>query len=371
MTTTARIDWRRPEAQPLLVAENCWMIGCRNPAALLQCNTYLRIFSGPRHGTSICIDPGSQFDWSGIEANLRSLTGDSGLDFITVNHQDPDVTANLPPLCLSNPAATVMLSEDTWRLLQHLLVRPGQLRFPPAHSRRVQTLRGGIAWQPVPTPFCHFRGAMAWYDPESRILFSGDLFGGLNPLGRVHLFAEEADWAGIAQFHQIYMPSREVLRYTLRQIARSCPRCRRSRPSTATSSRATWCLCSSIAWSNCWSATTCWRSSSTSGFAREYEDLATLLLEYATATMGEDEVRRRLEATDIDDELAECLQCIGGTWLIRKVALYQHGGLFARLAAGEEPRFVEEIRNQALRFCSERSVPVPAIGWGMESTAVS
>jgi glyoxylase-like metal-dependent hydrolase (beta-lactamase superfamily II) len=113
-----------------------------------------------------------------------------------------------------------MLTEDVWRLVQHLSVRPGKLHFPPALGSRPQILPLGIAWQPVPTPFCHFRGAMAWYDPESRILFSGDLFGGLNQLGRVHLFAEEADWSGIAQFHQIYMP-REIPRFTIRRCALS------------------------------------------------------------------------------------------------------------------------------------------------------
>ena len=46
---------------------------------------------------------------------------------------------------------------------------------------------------------------MAWYDPESRTLFSGDLFGGLNQLGRVHLFAEEADWGG-----DLAVPSRST-----------------------------------------------------------------------------------------------------------------------------------------------------------------
>jgi hypothetical protein len=78
--------------------------------------------------------------------------------------------------------------------------------------------------------------------------------------------------------------------------------------------------------------------------------------------------RRRLEATDIDDGLAECLQRFGETWLVRKSPYDSTAAIFARLAAGEEPRFVEEIRNQALRFCSERSVPVPAIGWGMVSS---
>jgi hypothetical protein len=66
------------DLQPLSVAENCWMIGFRNPASLLQCNTYLRIFAGPRHGTSVCIDPGSQFDAATIDANLSSLTGEDG-----------------------------------------------------------------------------------------------------------------------------------------------------------------------------------------------------------------------------------------------------------------------------------------------------
>src|SRR4029450_9077651 len=165
-----------PPAQPLEVAERCWMIGYRNPSSLLQCNTYLRQFSGPGSDTNLCVDPGSQFDLAVIEANLSALLGDGRLDFITGNHQDPDVTGNLPSLCEGNPAATVVLTEDTWRLAQHLLVRPGKLQFPPALSNRPQTLREGVAWNPVPTPFCHFRGAIAFYDPEARILFSGDLF---------------------------------------------------------------------------------------------------------------------------------------------------------------------------------------------------
>lgn len=355
--------------EPLRVAENCWMVGYRNPAALLQCNTYLRIFSGPRQGTSICIDPGSQFDWCAIEANLRSLTGDSGLDFITVNHQDPDVTANLPALCHSNPAATVMLTEDTWRLVQHLLVRPGQLHFPPALSSRVQTLRGGIAWQPVPTPFCHFRGAMAWYDPESRILFSGDLFGGLNQLGRVHLFAEESDWAGIAQFHQIYMPSRDVLRYTLRQIRALTPAVQTIAPQHGYVITGDLVPLFLDRMEELLVGYDLLAMELDDRYAQEYQELAALLIEYATTTMGDDEVRRRLEAADIDDGLRECLQNAAGGWQVQRSHFACIPKLFARLAAGEEQRFVEEIRNQTLGFCSQRKVPVPAIGWGMENRA--
>ena len=99
----------RSASQPLIVSKDCWMIGYRNPSSLLQCNTYLRIFSGPRQGIGFCIDPGSQFDAAVVESNLNALTGDEGPEYITVNHQDPDVTGNLPALCRANPAATVLL----------------------------------------------------------------------------------------------------------------------------------------------------------------------------------------------------------------------------------------------------------------------
>ena len=59
---------------------------------------------------------------------------------------------------------------------------------------------------------------MAIFDPESQVLFSGDLFGGLNQPGRVQLYGEEADWPGIAQFHRIYMPCTAALDYAIRQI---------------------------------------------------------------------------------------------------------------------------------------------------------
>ena len=68
----------------------------------------------------------------------------------------------------------------------------------------------------VPSPFCHFRGAMMYYDVRSRILFSGDLFGGLS---YTHdLYADERSWEGIKTFHQLYMPSRDALKLAVSRI---------------------------------------------------------------------------------------------------------------------------------------------------------
>jgi len=54
------------------------------------------------------------------------------------------------------------------------------------------------------------------YDEESRILFSGDLFGGLTYSSG--LFATPVNWHGIRTFHQIYMPSQEAIRRAIDQV---------------------------------------------------------------------------------------------------------------------------------------------------------
>lgn len=368
MTTSSTSHQASPiNVQPHPVAERCWMIGYRNPTSLLQCNTYLRIFPGARHGTSICIDPGSQFDSAVIEANIKDLTGNCGLDFMTVNHQDPDVTGNLPSFCQSNPAATVMLTEDTWRLVQHLQVRPGALHFPPAFHSRVQTLRGGIAWQPVPTPFCHFRGAMAWYDPESQILFSGDLFGGLNQVGRVHLWAEEADWAGIAQFHQIYMPTREILRYAIRQIRALTPKVKVIAPQHGHVIAGDLVPLFLDQMEQLFVGYDLFGLELDELYSQEYGELVGLMIADAIMAMGDAEVARRLRASVVDDELEQCLKETAGNWQVRRSPYACTVKVFARLIRDKEPKFINAMRNNALRFCCERSVPVPPIGWGMES----
>jgi serine/threonine-protein kinase len=353
------------------VAERCWMVGYRNPQSLLQCNTYLRIFPGARQGTSICIDPGSQFDATVVESNIRELTGNSGLDYITVNHQDPDVTGNLPSLCRTNPAATVLLSEDTWRLVQHLSVRPGALNFPPALGSRPQTLRGGIAWQPVPTPFCHFRGAMAFFDPESQILFSGDLFGGLNQLGRIQLQAQESDWAGVAQFHQIYMPSREVLRFAIRQIRALKPAVKMIAPQHGYIIAGDLVPLFLDQMEQLLVGYDLLALELEDLYDVQYRELVALILSEAIAALGEKHVATRLAASDIDDELALYLAKTSDGWRVRRAPYSCSAKVFRRLTHDQGPAFVNAIRSGVLGFCCENGVPVPPIGWGMENRPAS
>jgi glyoxylase-like metal-dependent hydrolase (beta-lactamase superfamily II) len=306
-----------------------------------------------------------------IESNIQDLTGGTGLDFITVNHQDPDVTGNLPSLCERNPAATVMLTEDTWRLVQHLVIQPGALSFPHAFSSRLQTLPGGIGWQPVPTPFCHFRGAMAFYDPESQILFSGDLFGGLNQLGRTHMLAEEGDWAGIAQFHQIYMPSREILRYAVRQIRALRPAVKVIAPQHGHVIAGDLVPLFLDQMEQLFVGFDLLSLELADQYGRQYSELVGMIIEAANSLVGEKQTALRLSATNFDDELELLLSQTADGWRVRRSAYICAAKVFFRLTYDKGPLVVNQMRSAVLRYCCDNGVPVPPIGWGMEGGEVA
>ncbi|HUY37112.1 MAG TPA: hypothetical protein VMV69_30655 [Pirellulales bacterium] len=182
--------WKSP------IGEGCYMVGRRNPDSLLQCNTYLRSFAAKGSETiHWCVDPDSQIDYAELREHLLEHIGEvAALRVFSINHQDPDVVGNLIYFTRENPRLTGLTSEDVWRLVRHLNDHPKHLYFSNKAEHHRIKLSNGAQVQFVPTPFCHFRGAMAVYDPESQILFSGDLFGGLNSLGRLDLYGEDADW---------------------------------------------------------------------------------------------------------------------------------------------------------------------------------
>jgi hypothetical protein len=85
-------------------------------------------------------------------------------------------------------------------------------------SKTLKIGKTGHRIQFVPAQFCHFRGAMMFYDFESGILFSGDLLGGINTRKGTGIYATEESWSGISIFHQLYMPSTDALRETVQRI---------------------------------------------------------------------------------------------------------------------------------------------------------
>src|SRR5690606_6938223 len=66
-------------------------------------------------------------------------------------------------------------------------------------------------------------GAVMLYDREHRVLYSGDLLGGLTNAGDTGLWATDDDWQGIRAFHQLYMPTNPALARAVEAIRRLDP----------------------------------------------------------------------------------------------------------------------------------------------------
>lgn len=215
---------------PVEIAPDTYWVGKRDPGNIFYANPYLRRFRGtdPKTGRpnefNLLIDPGSSSDFAQVSTKVTSLIG--GLDRLSavfINHQDPDVGSSASIISARYaPKAGLLCSEDTWRLIVHQNLPRSRFiateKF--AHGLNVPT---GHRLLPVPSPFCHFRGAVMLYDPETRVLFTGDLFGGVTDVNAQGLWADESDWNGIRAFHQIYMPVNQALQRVVATIRKLEP----------------------------------------------------------------------------------------------------------------------------------------------------
>lgn len=354
-------------AGPQEITQDCWMVGRRNPVALLQCNTYLRRFAGGRDPVHVCIDPGSRLDFPVVRDNMVQLVGDlEAIKSFTLNHQDPDVVGNALFLCEANPNISAMMTEEVWRLAQHLDFKPRRVHLANVARAPAITMADRYRWQLVPTPFCHFRGALAFYDPELRTLFSGDLFGGLNQLNRVHLWANEDDWAGIAQFHQIYMPTREALRYAVRQIRALKPAVEVIAPQHGYVIKGDLVPLFLERMHELLVGLDILAAELDQSYLEGYRELLARLLNRAEEIMGRAEVLSRLQSTEVRDNLDSFVSIRGDDIRLEKEGYSAVVKVFARLARGETLPTINSLRSEVLAGCSERNLPIPPVGAGLE-----
>ncbi len=351
------------------LAEGCYMIGRRNPDSVLQCNTYLRTFRGEGTDFHWCVDPGSMMDYDVIRANLLNRIGDfAALKLVSMNHQDPDVTGNLLNFTRENQKLTGLIAEDAWRLVRHLNAIPKELWFANKIENRSLRLPGGQRLQMVPTPFCHFRGAVAFYDPESQILFSGDLFGGLNSPGRTHLYGQENDWPGIAQFHQIYMPTREVVARALRTIRALDPAVKVIAPQHGFVLTGDFMHAVMDRLEQLPMGIDLFPDELDERYLKGYAEVFHEVVGEISHLLGPSELRSLLTHLPREHELASCIRITGD-----EVHLERHGiralPLLVDVAAlGRQPVFRSMLKDRVLRGCLERGLPLPQMGIGVEET---
>jgi anaerobic nitric oxide reductase flavorubredoxin len=132
----------------------------------------------------------------------------SEIDYVVINHMEPDHTGVLRTLRMIAPGATILCSPKAEAMLESFYGVTENVRV----VQDGETLSlGGRTLQFFSTPFVHWPETMMTYETSSCILFSCDAFGGYGAL-RGAVFDDECTDLGFYQ--------KEALRYYVNIVAK-------------------------------------------------------------------------------------------------------------------------------------------------------
>lgn len=182
----------------------------------VQANQFLLV----DHGEGVILDPGGNMTYNELSLTMRKYIAPSKLDYIVASHADPDIIASLDRWMTASQAKLVISS--LWARFAPHFCKLGKtdnrvIAVPDAGGR----LRYGQTslWL-LPAHFMHAEGNFQFYDPVSKILFSGDLGVSLisgEKAGHV-ITSLQPFPQGMEAFHRRYMVSNKILKLWVRMV---------------------------------------------------------------------------------------------------------------------------------------------------------
>lgn len=145
-------------------------------------------------------------------AQIDEITDVSKIDYIIINHMEPDHSGLLRTLRRISPDVTLVGTAKTRKLLEDFFSITDNIEV----VKDGDTLSlGKRTLQFFETPFLHWPETMMTYEPSERILFSCDAFGGYGAI-RGAIFNDSCD--------NIEFYEKEALRYYVNIVANYSPR---------------------------------------------------------------------------------------------------------------------------------------------------
>ncbi|MFW1857345.1 MBL fold metallo-hydrolase [Acinetobacter defluvii] len=182
----------------------------------IQANQFL-IINGAE---GAIIDPGGDLTYTPLTMELFKYIRLENIKYVFGSHQDPDIITSMPRW-LMHTKAQIVASKLWARFLPHLNSAFTSNKMEGEWFDRLielpdegMSLRlGNSELYSIPAHFLHSVGNFQFYDPISKVLFSGDLGASIvgNPEEPVKNM--QAHLASMRGFHQRYMCSNKILRY--------------------------------------------------------------------------------------------------------------------------------------------------------------
>lgn len=112
--------------------------------------------------------------WAEYEENIKSVVDPSKVDYIILNHTEPDHSGALAKLVQVCPNATILATAGGLNYLKNIVNAP--INSKAVKDGEVLDL-GGVTLTFAVAPMLHWPDSMMTYCPEEKTLFSCDVFG--------------------------------------------------------------------------------------------------------------------------------------------------------------------------------------------------
>ena len=199
-------------SEAIEIAPNIFWVGMHLKGDPFQCHPYFIKNSDE----SILIDPGSMIEFDETIRKVKTIADIKSIKYIVLHHQDPDLAAAVPEIekLIDRDDLLIVTHSRMSLLIKHYLVTSNYYEIDKKDNMLLTST--GLKLDFLTTPYCHSPGAFVSYEPVSKILFSGDIFGGIEKSWS--FYADGTYFEKAKQFHQEYMPSKDIFNYALGKI---------------------------------------------------------------------------------------------------------------------------------------------------------
>ena len=197
--------------QAIEIAKDIYWVGMYLENDPFQCHPYF-IENG---NESVLIDPGSMLEFDAVVKKINSISSMSAVKYIILHHQDPDLAASVPEMekLINRDDLLIITHSRMVPLVKHYMIKSDYYEIDK-HQYKLDSNNLHLTF--LTTPYCHSPGAFVTYEPFTKTLFSGDIFGGIEESWE--FYAGDDYYEKAKQFHAEYMPSRDIFNYALSKI---------------------------------------------------------------------------------------------------------------------------------------------------------
>lgn len=170
---------------------------------------------------SMLLDPGGTEIFPDVVSAISRILPIDQIRHFLCSHQDPDIFSSLPLWMGLCPQAKIYLSWVWSGFVAHYGHEyVGQFVKVPDAGMSIIVARK--EFHLVPAHYLHSSGNFHLYDPELKVLFSGDVGAALLPPGEDSIFVGDfrAHTAHMEAFHKRWMPSEKARDHWLARVRR-------------------------------------------------------------------------------------------------------------------------------------------------------